>query len=275
MSENFLFVIIIAITLSIFFFIIEYYNTFDRMKVHRSLIAGISIAYFFFVVLPEVSQSLPEYPFHLEAFEFLFVVIGFAANHVIEKMILQKVEAKSLERDRKLHEMKRNLELVEHNLESTIEGMVLEEKVDTTDLKEIAKVCEDLKKKGKEIKKEIDITENKIAQHIEKDMKELRLISNFIYHLLIGMLLVDILHIGIVDGILFFIIAFLMATISHREETEKIFSDLDIEIKYHETKSGKFLLASSVFVGVVIGIIFEIVMPPDLEFIFLLYSFIA
>ncbi|MCP4762826.1 MAG: hypothetical protein GY870_13690, partial [archaeon] len=99
--------------------------------------------------------------------------------------------------------------------------------------------------------------------------------SNFIYHLLIGMLLVDILHIGIVDGILFFTIAFLMATISHREETEKIFSDLDIEIKYHETKSGKFLLASSVFVGVVIGIIFEIVMPPDLEFIFLLYSFIA
>ena len=100
--------IIIAIIFGIAFFIADFFEH-KHHQLHASLIAGISVAYFFLIVLPEVAEGMPEYPLHLQIFEYLFILIGFIFFHVSEKLILQKVEVKSQKRMRKLLKMEGNL----------------------------------------------------------------------------------------------------------------------------------------------------------------------
>jgi len=75
------------------FFFVELYH--EKIHLNDSIIAGISISYFFLIVLPEISENLPEFPLHLTAFEYFFVLLGFAFNHLSEKFILQRVESTS------------------------------------------------------------------------------------------------------------------------------------------------------------------------------------
>ena len=101
MIENFLIVAIVSLVLGIFFFVADFYEH-THPRLHVSLIAGISLAYFFLVLLPEVAVGIPIIPFEIVIFEYLFVVIGFSFVHISEKLILQKVEANSQKRMRKL-----------------------------------------------------------------------------------------------------------------------------------------------------------------------------
>ena len=90
----YLLVFFISIAFGIFFFIADYYEN-KIVKLHASFIAGISVAYFFLIVLPEIPERLPEAPFDLKLFEYLFVLVGFTFVHLTEKFILQKVESKT------------------------------------------------------------------------------------------------------------------------------------------------------------------------------------
>lgn len=74
MSVDLIIVVILAFTFGILFFIAEYFEH-KLIQVHASLIAGISLAYFFLIVLPEIAERLPVFPFGLELFEYLFVLI--------------------------------------------------------------------------------------------------------------------------------------------------------------------------------------------------------
>ena len=103
MAVELIILIVISVVFGILFFIVDFYKK-SHPKLHISLIAGISIAYFFLVLLPEIAENQPVYPLALQLFEFLFVVIGFVFVHVSEKFILQKVESKSQKRMRKLME---------------------------------------------------------------------------------------------------------------------------------------------------------------------------
>ena len=89
-----LIIILVAIAFGIFFFIADYYEH-KISPLHASFIAGISIAYFFLIVLPEIAENLPAAPFELPFFEYLFVLIGFSFVHITEKLILRKVESKT------------------------------------------------------------------------------------------------------------------------------------------------------------------------------------
>ncbi|MHA1563320.1 MAG: hypothetical protein ACTSPA_14490 [Promethearchaeota archaeon] len=100
------------------FFLVELYH--EKIHLNDSIIAGISISYFFLIVLPEISENLPEFPLHLTAFEYFFVLLGFAFNHLSEKFILQRVESTTQHKARDLVHMESNLELVEKSLEIMI-----------------------------------------------------------------------------------------------------------------------------------------------------------
>ena len=67
------------------------------------------MSYFFIVLLPEISERLPELPFYLKIFEYFFILLGFIFIHVSEKLILQKVESKSQKRVRKLIRLEKTL----------------------------------------------------------------------------------------------------------------------------------------------------------------------
>ncbi len=272
--------VIIVITLSIIFgalfFITEFFNEKINIRLHVSFIAGISVAYFFLILLPEIAHNLPEFPLGLEIFEYLFILFGFSFIHISEKLILQRVESKSQERVRELYEKEKILEAVEKNIENTIDKEILKDDVDNLSLKMLANVVVDLNKQIKEINIQIEETKRKIQLHIENDLNELRFFTNFFYHFIVGIILLALLFIDFLQGILFFIFAFFRIIISNRSDlSDKIYTDLDIEIQFKESQFKKFILAFSTLTGVIIGLFFEFLFQVNIELIYILYSFIS
>ncbi|TFG06124.1 MAG: hypothetical protein EU539_08495 [Promethearchaeota archaeon] len=275
MEGNFFLAIILAIIFGALFFI-EDYSTTAKFRLNKSFIAGISLAYFFLVLLPEIALNLPEFPLGLELFEFLFVLIGFIFIHVSEKLILQKVESKSQKRVRKLIKMEKDLDLVENNIEDIVNMELNQEELDEFALKDLGSTLLELKEKSKEIESEIEQKKLKIQAHIEKDLKELRYLTDFFYHVIVGILIVALLIIELLSGILFFIFAlFRLIITSSTELSLEVYSDLGIEVKYDESKKTRIVLASAILIGVFTGIIFELFFPVDLEIIYILFSFIS
>lgn len=270
--------IIIAIVFGVLFFVADYFDH-EHHQLHASLIAGISLSYFFLVVLPEISECLPEYPLHLKMFEYLFILIGIMFVHVSEKIILQKVEAKSQKRMRKLMKMENDLQMVEKNIEQVLHRETGKDKLDKDAIKEITRVINELTEKGDEIKEDVNRYKTKIQNRINKDLAEFRFFSNFAYHFLVGIIIVGLLFIEFIAAFLFFIFAWFRTIISNRKERHVIFTDLDIyEISdFDKSLIKKVILASSALIGVFFGLLFEFLLPVqiELELIFILYSFIS
>ncbi len=267
--------IIIAFIFGITFFISHYYEH----KHHifpTSLIAGISVTYFFLVVLPEISERLPEYPLGLTLFEYLFVLIGFVFIHVSEKFIFQKVESKSQEKLRKLIRMENNLESVEDNIENIINRELMHEELDKYALKDLSRVITDLHEQGKSIQFQIEQLKVKIHDHINEDIEGLRFFTNFTYHFLVGIILISLILVELIPAILFYIFAFFRAILSNRSLGKYvIFTDLDIEIDYEETKIRKILLSSAALLGILIGLNLDLFLDINFELLYILFSFIS
>jgi len=279
MIENFLIVAIVSLALGIFFFIADFYEH-KHPKLHISLIAGISLSYFFLVLLPEVAVGIPVYPFEIVIFEYLFVVIGFSFVHISEKLILQKVEAKSQKRMRKLVQKEKTLEEVERNIEKILTKELTNDSLDESAVRDIAQTISNLNQQEEEMLNEINRYKIKIQNHISEDLSRLRFFTNFIYHLLIGIILAGLLSIEFISGILFFIFAWSRAIITNRSESHIIFTDLEIYDKtdISDNKVKKYILASAALLGIFIELFLEIIFPInpfDLELFYVLYSFIS
>ncbi|MFX1337527.1 MAG: hypothetical protein ACFFDK_02855 [Promethearchaeota archaeon] len=276
MAFDLIILFLFAIIFSLLFFI-EDFSTKLNIRLNISFIAGVSIAYFFIVLLPEVSERLPELPLHLKIFEFLFILLGFIIIHVSEKFILQKVESKSQKRVRKLMKMEKDLEIVERNIEDIITlELTQEEKLDEYALRELGKALTELQDQSKGISSEIEEKKLKIKMHIQKDLNEIRYFTNFIYHFIVGLLIVALLIIEFLSGILFFIFAYFRVIVTSSSESSlEVYSDLGIEIKFEVPKVIKFLISSAALLGVAFGIFFELFLPVNLELIYILYSFIS
>ena len=276
MSDHFLFAVSLSLIFGALFIIVDYFEH-KHHHIHISFIAGVSIAYFFLVVLPEVSEGMPEYPLHLKMLEYLFILIGFCFTHLSEKVILQKVEVKSQKRMRKLLTMESDLEEVEDNIEIFIVNELKNETLDIDALNQLGQTFVSLYKQSNKIKSEINQYKKKIQTHINRDLSELRFFTNYIYHLLIGIILVGLLVINLIPGILFFVFAWFRAIISNRSENHLLFTDLDISTEFKQTPLKKALSATATIIGVIIGLITEFILPIslELEFIYLLYSFVT
>ena len=156
------------------FFLVEIYHE----KIHfldDSVIAGISISYFFLIVLPEISENLPEFPLHLTAFEYFFVLLGFTFNHLSEKFILQRVESTTQHKARDLVHMEGNLELVEKSLEIMIAEELQLERQDADALRELTVTLLSLQTQEKQMWAEIEEKKSKIHDHILEHLNQLQI----------------------------------------------------------------------------------------------------
>ena len=281
MSISFMFIAIVSLVFGALFFVVDFYEQ-KHPKLNISLIAGISISYFFLVLLPEIALNMPEFPFQLELFEYLFVLIGFVFVHISEKLILQKVESKSQRRMRKLIEKEKIVQSVEENIENILTKELEKEELDNEALKDIALTITDLHKQGKELKEKINPYKAKIQTHINQDLSKLRFFTNFSYHLLVGIIVVGLLTIdfsveSLIGGTLFFLFAWFRAIITNRSERHIIFTDLEIYEIYdvEENLTRKYILAFSNFIGVLIGLILDLIAFEYSELFYILFSFIS
>ncbi|MHA1235848.1 MAG: hypothetical protein ACTSQL_12295 [Promethearchaeota archaeon] len=276
MPINFTIIATISLVFAALFFVVDFYER-KHPKLNISLIAGISISYFFLVLLPEIAENIPVFPFELTIFEYLFVLIGFVFVHTSEKLILQKVESKSQRRMRKLIEKEKIVADVEENIENILTKELEKEDFDNEALKDIAQTIADLHIQGKGYSEEINQYKAKIQTHINEDLGNLRFFTNFSYHLLVGIIVVGLLAFDIISGILFFLFAWFRAIITNRSEKHIIFTDLEIyEINnVEENTTRKYILALSNFIGVVFGLILDLIAFEYTEMFYILFSFIS
>jgi zinc transporter ZupT len=269
-------VVVLALVFGCFFFIADYFEH-RLIQWHASFIAGISVAYFFIILLPEIAERLEEIPFDLKLFEYLFVLIGFVFIHITEKFILQKVESGTQKKMRKLMQKEKTLEVVQHNMENILNRELREEKLDEDALRDIARTLSELNDQEEEMKANINRYKIKIQNHVNDDLRRFRFITDYIYHFLVGIILVGLLIIELVPGILFFFYAFLRTIVSKRSERHIIFTDLEIyeELKYEEGSIMKYVLGTSALTGIVVGIIINAFLPENLELLFIFYSIIS
>ncbi len=269
------FLMIIAFLLGFTFFIIDYYGQ-KLPRIPVSIIAGISVTYFFLIVLPEISVRLPEYPLHLTLFEYFFVLVGFVFIHVSEKLILQRVESKAQQKVRKLMEMEMNLEEVEDHMEDIFSDELSHEQMDEEALRDISRVVKELHTQGKTIREEITNSKKRIHDHLNEEFKDLRFFTDFFYHFLIGIILYNLILIDLIPAILFYVFAFFRLIISKRLLNRyKIFTDIDIEVDYEETKSKKLILALAVLIGMGFDLFLDFFYQINLEILYILFSFIS
>ncbi len=279
MIENFLIVAIVSLVFGMVFFIVDFYEH-KHPKLHISLIGGMSLAYFFLVLLPEVAVGIPVYPFDVVIFEYFFVVVGFSFVHLSEKIILQKVELNSQKRMRKLLLKEKTLEQVERNIERILTKELTKDSLDELAVRDIAQTISSLNKEEEEMLYEINRYKIKIQNRVSEDLSRLRIFTDFTYHFLIGIILAGLLSIEFISGILFFIFAWSRAIITNRSESHIIFADLEIYEKtdISDNKLRKYLLASAVLLGIIIEILLELIFPInplDLELFYIIYSFIS
>lgn len=276
MTLHVVIVVILVLIFGCFFFMAEYFEH-RLVQLHASFIAGISVAYFFLIVLPEIAERLPESPFELALFEYIFVLIGFVFIHVTEKLILQKVESGTQKKMRKLMKKEKTLEIVERNIENILNRELKQEKLDEAALRDIARTLSELNEQEEEMKIEINKYKIKIQNHVNDDLRKFRFITDYIYHFLVGIILVGLLIIEIVPGILFFFYAFFRTLVSKRSESHIIFTDLDIyeELKYEEGSIMKYILGTSALTGILVGIVINAFLPKNLELLFIFYSIIS
>ncbi|MBY8988946.1 MAG: hypothetical protein KGD61_10870, partial [Candidatus Lokiarchaeota archaeon] len=280
MSISFIIIAIVSLIFGALFFIVDFFQR-THPKLNFSLIAGISISYFFLVLLPEIAENIPIIPFELNFFEYLFVLIGFVFVHISEKLILQKVDSKSQKRMRKLIKKEKILQKVEENIENILTQELEKDDLDDSALKDIALTIADLHKQGGAFKEEINRYKAKIQTHINEDLSNLRFFTNFSYHLLVGIIVVGLLTIDLrentIKGILFFLFAWFRAVITNRSERHVIFTDLDIyetyDIEVNMTR--KYVLALSNFLGVLIGLLLELISFEYTELFYIFFSFIS
>ncbi|MFW9879924.1 MAG: hypothetical protein ACFFG0_43175 [Candidatus Thorarchaeota archaeon] len=276
MSINLIIVLVLALSFGVLLFITDYFEN-KLIQVHASLIAGISVSYFFLIVLPEIAERLPEFPFNLKLFEYLFVLIGFSFIHISEKLILQKVEMKTQKKMRKLLKKEKILENVERNTEKILTKELSHENLDEITLREIARTLSELNEQEEGMKLEINNYKIKIQNKISKELTNFRLVTDNIYHFLVGIILIGLLWIELVGGILFFIYALFRTLVTKRSEAHLIFTDLEIyeEQKLEQKAIIKYLSSGSALIGIIIGLILQIFLPLNLELLYIFYSFIS
>ena len=93
MSNDIILALAIGIGLGFIFFIVDIYNEKKTKEVNTSLIAGVTVTYFFIILLPEIEVGLSNAS--LGTYKFIGILLGFSMIHLTEKFILIRVEKKS------------------------------------------------------------------------------------------------------------------------------------------------------------------------------------
>ncbi len=266
------------ISAAVLFFLLEYFHVYAKLKIPRSFIAGVSLAYFFLVVLPEVGENIPELPLHLKNFEYFYVLLGFSFHHTMEKLILQNVQKESIIMAKELVSKEEKLQLVENSLEQTVETELMIDKTDNCDLmipiKEIASTIRELKNESKKIASEIKKQREKISQTLSLSIEKFKTGIRFMYHFLIGILIVGVSSFNLFSGEVIVLFGILMTTFTYKQEIKEVYRDLQITLEFHETSVMRIILSISTPIGILIGLILQATNALPLETIYIVFSLV-
>jgi hypothetical protein len=101
------------------------------------------------------------------------------------------------------------------------------------------------------------------------------LYTNFVYHLIIGIILFGLLIHDFVIASLFFVFAFFKALTSKTSNDIVLFPGIEINTESNEPLYLKIIMASSALIGVFVSLLVTTIFHISMEIIFFLFSFIS
>jgi len=128
MANDVILALVLGVIFGCVFFIIDIYNENKTKEINTSLIAGITVTYFFIILLPEISSGLEELPFGL--YKFIGILIGFSTIHLTEKVILIRVEQKSQVKLKEIFKEEAEVEEKEKKIEKSLIKKLVENEKD-------------------------------------------------------------------------------------------------------------------------------------------------
>jgi len=188
--------------------------------------------------------------------------VGFTSIHIVEKLILQRVEGKTRERIDELEKITLILEVEEEKIREFIEKEIIEgEDWNKPLLKRFAELSSEAHKKEGELKSQEIELKLKIEEHLNRDIDKVHAATNYFYHFCIGLLIFSLMLVDFFSAFFFFVFAYLNSTISNASNRHVDIYDIDIHMGVSEKGQSKIILPSSVLVGVIAGVLFELIFP--------------
>ncbi|MHA1315106.1 MAG: hypothetical protein ACTSSI_10270, partial [Candidatus Helarchaeota archaeon] len=249
----------------------------NKKTIFVSSVAGISVSFFFLELLPYITKTFPVLP--IESLLFLIIMIGFVFIHLTEKWILQDVEKKSQKRINDIKKAEAMLVDEEKRIESSVIDKIRNEEIDDDILKSLADTDIKIKEKERELLMEESHLKKTVINHIYKDLVIVNTISDYVYHFLIGLILVDLLATEIFAAFLFFAFAAFKTLISNplKRHVEIHFGNEEYEFHMHRGKGflEKSLLSTATSIGIVVGLLLDIFFYLDQFWITVIFAFIG
>ncbi len=251
--------LIVVAGLSLVFGALFLLSAFIKLKMRLSLVAGIFIAYFFFSMLPEISE-LVSFPPELNSFNYIFLAFGFVTIYLLELVIIKRLEEKAVQRLERLSNSEKEVHMLEDDLEHVFVGEINHESLDERSLRSIAKKLTNLFRTDSRYKTELKQQRREIQEHVSKELSQLRFSYIFVYHLLVGVIGVGLLSEDLVSGLIFFVIAWLISLSISTHRPRLILSDFNIrELELEEPRRNKMILGFSALIGVAVGLVLMMV----------------
>jgi len=264
-------IIILSLIFGIAFFIVDFFTRFHP-KLNISIIAGVAVSYFFLVLLPESIVGLPEI---VIIGDYIFLLIGFCFIHITEKIIFKKIEKKEFKDMKELLDLKKNLEDIHKKEENLLISELVQESFNKNECTRLSQELIDLNKQESEAGLKIKSLHTEIEESMSRNLNEMRLFSHYLYHFVIGLVMLFLLSEEFIFGFLFFIFAWLRAILTLEAEDTLLMEDLTLHIKFEHHGIEKLFLASAALTGVIVGIILELTIEVNLEIVYILFSFIS
>jgi hypothetical protein len=115
----------------------------------------------------------------------------------------------------------------------------------------------------------------KIQNRINEHLDELHGYANFVYHLIIGIILLELLTYDFITAILFFVFSLFKALTSKTSNDIQLFPGIEINEEYDQPLYQKIIIASAGLIGIFIGLLLNVLFHIPMEIIFVLFSFIS
>ena len=280
-EENVVIALIFGLIIGVLFLLTELYHEkycFEckgpkSKEKQISIVAGFSIAYFFLKLLPEIFQELSHY--NQEIFTYSAIFIGFCFIHLSEKMILKRVGNKCRTIIKDLVIKKEQLDIDEKVIEHKLNAELGKEEWDNVTLKTLAEKLTGITQQDKELKEYEKDIKKELESHLNKDLEKVHIVINYIYHIIVGIIIFNLFKENVFSGFLFSFFAILKATISNTSNRHVKIFDINIHTKIEEHRYIRIISISSVLTGIIIALIFEIVYPLSTFGIFHSFAFVS
>jgi len=160
-------------------------------------------------------------------------------------------------------------------LGTSMRNILMEKDYDKQSLKEIASKLNAFSHQEELLLIEDHSLKVKIQNHINERLDFLHMYTNFVYHLIIGIIIFQLLVHDLVIAGLFFVFAFFKALTSKTSNDIVLFPGIEVNEESKEPLYLKIIVASSALIGVFVGLLLTVVFNISTEVIYFLFSFIS